>query len=335
MRAEVEPYRQLCRARRDHIVEVREPLVLISQVQRSGGTLLSQLFDGHAECHAHPHELKIGYPAKWNWPRLDLADPERSFARLDEGAGRHRVEGYRKSPRDDGDVFPFLFLPELQRTIFLDCVARRPIESERDLLDCYMTSFFNAWLDNHNLYSGPKRVVTGFVPQLSADLDNVERLFSAYPDGMLISIVRDPRAWYDSSRRHIRRFEGVEAAMELWLRSTRAALAASERFAGRVLVIAYERLVQEPEATMSRIAEAIGITMSSQLLFPSFNGRPIRANSVDPVEQYGILPERATAYRDSLDATTIAQIDAIAGELHQLAAGAGSTLCEPVPGPRL
>ena len=30
-----------------------------------------------------------------------------------------------------------------------------------------MTSYFNAWLDNHNLYNGPKRVVTAFAPRLS------------------------------------------------------------------------------------------------------------------------------------------------------------------------
>ena len=47
--------------------------MLISQVQRSGGTLLSQLFDGHPEVHAHPHELYIGKPKKWDWPPLDLA----------------------------------------------------------------------------------------------------------------------------------------------------------------------------------------------------------------------------------------------------------------------
>ena len=46
---EIEEYHELCRARLDHVVPVREPLVLISQIQRSGGTLLSQLFDGHPE----------------------------------------------------------------------------------------------------------------------------------------------------------------------------------------------------------------------------------------------------------------------------------------------
>jgi hypothetical protein len=44
----------------DHIRPVTSPLVLISQIQRSGGSLLSQLLDGHPELDAHPHELKIG-----------------------------------------------------------------------------------------------------------------------------------------------------------------------------------------------------------------------------------------------------------------------------------
>jgi hypothetical protein len=38
---------------------------LISQIQPSGGTPLSQLADSHPELDAHPHELKIGYPNKY------------------------------------------------------------------------------------------------------------------------------------------------------------------------------------------------------------------------------------------------------------------------------
>ena len=57
---ELGEYRALCRARLEHVVDVREPLVLISQAKRSGGTLLRQLFDGHPEFHAHGHELDIG-----------------------------------------------------------------------------------------------------------------------------------------------------------------------------------------------------------------------------------------------------------------------------------
>ena len=55
----------------EHLPPVTAPLALISQIQRSGGSMLSQLFDGHPEVHAHPHELKIGYPKKFNWPEIN------------------------------------------------------------------------------------------------------------------------------------------------------------------------------------------------------------------------------------------------------------------------
>jgi len=46
---EAAEYAQVSAVRIGRLVEVREPLVLISQIQRSGGSLLSQLFDGHPE----------------------------------------------------------------------------------------------------------------------------------------------------------------------------------------------------------------------------------------------------------------------------------------------
>ena len=94
-RAALDEYRELCRVRLEHVVPVREPLVLVSQVQRSGGTLLSQLFDGHPECHAHPSEIYIGHPRKWEWPQLDLSAPETWFDVLYESPVElHLREGY-------------------------------------------------------------------------------------------------------------------------------------------------------------------------------------------------------------------------------------------------
>src|SRR5918996_410393 len=66
-------------------IPVTQPLLLCSQVQRSGGTLLARLFDSHPSCFAHPHELKWGKPRKWHWPQLDLSlDADALLARLDE-----------------------------------------------------------------------------------------------------------------------------------------------------------------------------------------------------------------------------------------------------------
>jgi hypothetical protein len=321
---ELDDYRALCRARLGHLVEVREPLVLISQIQRSGGTLLSQLFDGHPECHAHPGELHIGKPRKHHWPQLDLGRPETWFDVLFEApASDYLLRGYRKpsTKRLDHDVFPFLFLPRLQQAIFEQSVAGRTVERERDVLDCYFTSYFNAWLDNQNLYAGPKKVVTAFAARLSDDPANVERFFAAYPDGTLISIIREPCAWYASAQKYRSRYADLDESLARWRRSTTAALAASARFRDRVVLLTYDVLVLDTEATMRRLAERTGISMSGDLLTPTFNGRPIRANSSEPVERHGILTDRTTAYRETLDSATIERIEEQAGALYEQASG--------------
>jgi len=99
----------------DHMRPVTTPLALISEIQRSGGSMLSQLFDGHPEVHAHPHELKVGHPKKFIWPQIDLTDrPERWFEILFEDiVVRHFRGGYKKMEKYK-DTFLFVFLPSLQ-----------------------------------------------------------------------------------------------------------------------------------------------------------------------------------------------------------------------------
>ena len=104
----------------EHVQPVTVPLALISQIQRSGGSMLSQLFDGHPEVHAHPHELKIGYPKKFIWPAIDLDDnPKHWFEILfEDSVVEHLQHGYKKMAKYE-DTFQFTFAPSLQRKIFL------------------------------------------------------------------------------------------------------------------------------------------------------------------------------------------------------------------------
>ena len=196
-------------------------------------------------------------------------------------------------------------------------MAAGTVESERDVLDCYFTSYFNAWLDNQNLYSGPKKAVTGFAPRLHMKPANIQRFFAAYPDGFLVSLVRDPRAWYASARTQKASHTDVGEALRRWRLSAEATLDASERYGDRVAVLTYEQLVLDTERTMTSLAERVGISMSPTLLEPTFNGRPIRANASVEVGRHGILPERTSGYRDTLDAETIAHVEELAGDLYE------------------
>jgi hypothetical protein len=317
---------QLQAVRLAHLVPVREPLVLISQIQRSGGTLLSQLLDGHPQLHAHPGELSIGKPKKWDWPPLDLDRPDTWFDVLFEPqVDLYLREGFLKEKpllgQLEPDVFPFLFSPRVQRAVFERCVTDWQPETERSVLDCYFTSYFNAWLDDQNLYNGPKRAVTAFTPRLAMETERLENYLAAYPDGTFVSIVRDPRAWYASASKHRAHYEDVDGAIALWRQSTESALDARARHEDRVLLLTYEQLVEETERTMRAVAGRIGISWSSILMTPTFNGRPTPANSTEPVERRGVLPERATAYRASLDDATVAAVERAAGDLYGRVAG--------------
>jgi hypothetical protein len=317
---EHEEYGQLCRVRLEHVVPIREPLVLVSQIQRSGGTLLSRLFDGHPECHPHPYELKIGRKARW--PKLDLDEPDTWFEALyEDKVAQHLVAGWRKPgmKETDVDVFPFLFLPRLQKQLFDASLAARTVRSQRDVIDCYFTAYFNAWVDNQNLYSVPKRLISAFTPRTNLDAKSLTRFFCDYPDGWLVTIVREPRGWYASSSRHRPEYLDLEAALDLWRGSATAAIEARERFGDRVVVLTYEQLVHDTEGTMRALAERFMLTWDPILLVPTFNGRPVRANSSDPVQTYGVLKSRAEAWREVLDGEAAARVQERAGDLYERA----------------
>ena len=190
------------------------------------------------------------------------------------------------------------------------------------MLDAYFTSYFNAWVDNQTLYAEPKRVVTAFAPDLHVKPRSLEGFFEDYPDGTLVSIVRDPRAWYASARNQKQQYSTVERALKKWRNSTEATLVAQAERPERVAVVTYESLVRDTEGTMRLVAERVGIAMRPELLVPTFNGRPIRANSSERVEGYGVRPERTEGWRDKLDAETVAQVEQLAGDLYERAASA-------------
>ena len=282
----------------EHTRPVTAPLALISQIQRSGGTLLSQLFDGHPELHAHPHELKIGYPTKYTWPKLDLKDnPNRWLETLFETSVLHHFKkGYKKEKKRD-DAFLFLFLPSVQREIFFDYVGSIDSLTLRDVFDGYMTSYFGAWLNNQNSV-GHKKFITAFTARLSMSKDNMESFFEIYPDGRLISLIRDPKNWYPSAIRHKPRIcRDIRDGVELWNNSAQAMVWNKKRYGDRVCIITFEDLITKTKSVMRYLAEFLRIRFEDILLVPTFNNYPIRANTSFEAEQNGIIKSTLERYK--------------------------------------
>jgi hypothetical protein len=288
----------ICEICSEYITPVTSPIALVSQVQRSGGSLLSQLFDGHPELHAHPHELKIGYPKKYMWPRIDLNENPQRWLEIffEDKVIEHFKGGYKKERKQD-EVFPFIFMPSVQKKIFLKYLISVDSITLRDVFDAYMTSYFGAWINNQNRY-GQKKYVSAFTPRLAMIEDNMESFFEVYPDGRLLSIVRDPKNWYPSAVKHRSNVYGdIEKSIDLWKTSTEAALRNKKKYGERVCIVRFEDLVSKTEVVMFYMADFLKINFDDILLVPTFNKSPIRANTSFNDEQHGIVSSTLSRYK--------------------------------------
>lgn len=277
------------------------PLVLISQAQRSGGSLLSQLFDSHSEILAHPHELKIGHPDKEVWPVIDpgLSADEQFRILFELPTIQMFEEGYAKG-RQDPVRRNFFLVPHMQRDLFRHVVEQTGRSTPRQTLDAYFTSYFNCWL-NLRADIARAKFVTGFVPMLVGSESGMEQYWSAYPDGYLICIVRSPLSWYPSAARLAggQKINGIEVGTQWWRQSTQAIFREKQRHGERVIVLRFDDLVTNAEAVMRLICERLGIGFEPALLSPTFNGEPLSANtSFERMEQGAV--SAAPIHRDKL-----------------------------------
>lgn len=309
-------HRALLALRVKRLVRVDQPLVLITQMPRSGGTLLMRLFDGHPECHAVPHELRRMLPARLPLPR----EPDRAWQALEDPLlAQWFTEGARQakgSLNEDRSRQEFLLPPLLHRALFEHCVREVRPETDRAVLDCYLTSYFNAWLDYRGLRApGERRWVTGFEPAAIVDSARLRCFHELYPDGRLVSVVRDPAGWLASAARRNPRYADHQVAMGLWREAVEAALRVKEESPDSVAIVSFEALVAETEAAMRAVAEFLGIAFTGDLLVPTFNGVPAKANSSFRVERAGLI-ESPLMRRGELPAGTVETVERTLGSLH-------------------
>jgi hypothetical protein len=282
----------------EHVQPVTAPLALISQIQRSGGSMLSQLFDGHPEVHAHPHELKIGYPKKYIWPEIDLnGNPEHWFEILfEDSVVEHLRHGYKKMAKYE-DTFQFTFAPSVQRRIFLNHLNTATTITLRTVFDSYMTSYFGAWINNQNRL-GQKKFVTAFTPRLAMMQSNMKSFFEIYPDGRVISVIRDPKNWFPSATRHqLNKYGEIHHALDQWLDSAKSMVENKKQYGDRVCIITFEDLVKRTDPVMHFLAGYLDINFDTILLTPTFNKIPIKPNTSFILEKPGIMTSAIERYK--------------------------------------
>lgn len=280
-------YRRIVQARRSEPVVIDQPLALISQPHGSGGTLLKRLFDGHPQCHTMPDELVL------NWQAT---------------AGGSRSEPIAAAATAAGDTRDAPMRPaSLQQAIFADQLARYRVPTPRAMMNSFFTAYFNAWLDYQRLPASDKRWVTALRSGiLGHEHEDELRIFAqTYPDGHLITIVRDPRGWFAASPGHGAGDGEIESVMASWSASVRHVERLADVLGDRLIVLSLEDLVARTHAVMHDLAGLLGIDFASELCIPTRNTIAITAGAFE-------APGARVLTEDQTEC-----IDDLAGALHQ------------------
>jgi len=244
-----------------NIVSIGEPLILISQIQRSGGTLVSQLFDGTQEVYAYPSELVLTNP-KWDWLKEKNYICYKSFEIRSYAEDRNYIkESVAKNELKNKFIFDLI----KQRQVF-DSLAK---PTERKNLDAYFTSFFNSFLNFGNL-TGKKKYIIAFTPRIIMHEGSIKNFFEIYPDGNIFTVIREPISWLASAVTHSDEYKDHIHALKLWLKSTKDSLKHAKNNS-RVTLIMFEELIQDTEITMNRLCKKLGINFEKEMLTPTFN----------------------------------------------------------------
>ncbi|HEV2593263.1 MAG TPA: sulfotransferase [Gaiellaceae bacterium] len=251
------------------VVPVTQPLALISQTARSGGTLLLRLLDDHPQCLVVPHELGsiLGRSDVDPANAVEALTPREAYdwARRGVEIGKHE----RDHVRPFGLSFP------LMRELY----AEASPHGDREVLDAYFTAYFNAWTDRARPPDDDARWVVGFEPNAIGNAARMRAFDDAYPDGRVVSVVRDPWSWFASARRWSMRFANLDVAMKHWSACTEGALAFRARSPERIRVVTFDDLVLRTKATMRDIAAFLEIDVAPTLFQPTFNGMEVDDNS--------------------------------------------------------
>ena len=293
--------------------------MLISQIVRSGGTLLAQLLDGHEQLHCHPPECLIG---GGTWPDLDLSQPAKVLfkALRERHLRRAFLDGYYKDKPartlglEVSKAFPLDLDPDAHRALFLDLCRQDFPATTRAALNHYFTALFNAWAGNRSL-DGDKRWTVVFRNKLGQGAQ-LDRFFQLYPEGRYLTCTRAPKARTASCIR----YRGVLRAslpryIDEWRALSEHQLSALDRFPGQVALVRMEALVQATEPTMRRLSGWLDIRYDPILIRPTFNRDDIRANSSFSVESHGVISAPLDNWRAVLTDDEAAEIDARTSDL--------------------
>ena len=269
------------------------PVLISSQLQRSGGSLISQLFDNHPEILAHPWEIMVYKEGVDNIPNKILKT-EKEFTRL-------MRDGYRKGK----------FAKKKHRFHFLTSEFTQILSREqydKHFFDNYFDNFFKYWTNFKN-DNGEKKIITGFSPFFCKG--NLIKQLNFHKRLNIIHIYRDPYSWWYSAKNFKDIYKDINSIKKYWISSQLEVLAAKSKFRNRVLIIKFDDLINNRIKIMKYVCKKFFIKFDKKLMYPTFNGELIENDSSfkkQKTDKYGIIKDVTRRYKNDLNKKQILNI---------------------------
>lgn len=272
----VRPYRTMAASR----------LIFVNNLARSGGTLLTRLFDGHPDVAVLPYAAHIGWP----YNEFPSGDPAKVWRKtvFNPRWRNYARNGFVKKWGRDRQSYP------------LTISAPRHYAAFRER-GCTPLSALSAYCAAWKEWKGTGQERNLMFHLADDDFGTaIPHFFDDYHDSFVLTVIREPLSWAASYLKLNKSGLGVDDLIEVYLRYCND-LQRNQH--SHIVVIRFEDLATNPKETLQQVCERIGIEFSEKLMTPTFNGDPVAPNSSFHSGTSAIDPSAA----DRSDALTLSQ----------------------------
>jgi hypothetical protein len=157
-----------------------------------------------------------------------------------------------------------------------------------------------------------------YVGQKKNFLEYPMGLRSLFPDARIVGIFRDPRATTFSATRKINGVD-VAAAASRWQRRARNATLFASAYPDNYFEISYERLVESPDTVLKEVCSFLGLIYDPAMLTYYEKNHDYSQvlhgfENLHSLTAYAIQKTHIHAWRETMDARNIAEVEYICGD---------------------
>ena len=251
--------------------------IMIGAMYENGGNTTQRFLDGHPELFSYPFESQPGtkyvndylssmFPLKYRWPVFPLdQDVSADYETIIDEECKVRI----KTPKSSKfQQYPMDMNDAERKRIFIAYMQGRQ-RTRANLMEAFFRASADAWKDYKR--SGKEKGYVGYSPIIGVDADKIVK---DLPHGHLLHIVRNPwSAYADTKKRAVPL--SLAHYITGWCMNQQCALTYSAQYPGRVHMLRFEDIIQDPVAVLGKLLTGIGFSSSPTLAAPSWNGKTL------------------------------------------------------------